>query len=307
MSKAVVFAYHNVGFRCLNVLLAHDVDVALVVTHRDNPKETIWFDSVQKLAELHGIPVITPDNPNTPEVEEQIRALQPDFFFSFYYREMLKAPLLAIPKQGALNMHGSLLPKYRGRVPVNWAIIRGETETGATLHYMTEKPDNGDIVAQQAVPILPNDTAHDVFQKVAVAAEIALNGVLPALLAGKAPRVKQDLSLGAYFGGRKPEDGIIDWSQSAQRIHDLVRAVAPPYPGATTTLMGKPMRILQTLVTKCTAAGKEKPAFYVKDGKAYAICGSGVLRVVRFELDGVEMNAAEFAAKHGYTRFEFNC
>lgn len=306
MSRAVVFAYHNVGYRCLSVLLAHGVDVALVVTHRDNPKENIWFDSVQKLAELHGIPVITPDNPNAPEVVEQIRALQPDFFFSFYYREMLKRDLLEIPKQGALNMHGSLLPKYRGRVPVNWAIIRGETETGATLHYMTEKPDNGDIVAQQAVPILPNDTAHEVFQKVTVAAEMALNNVLPALLAGTAKAEKQDLSLGAYFGGRKAEDGVIAWSQSALEIHNLIRAVAPPYPGATTTLMGKPMRILQTLVTGCTVTG-EKPAFYVKEGKAYAICGSGVLRVVRFELDGVETSAAEFAAKHGDTKFEFNC
>ncbi len=280
MSRAVVFAYHNVGVRCLNVLLAHGVEVALVVTHRDNP--------------------------NVPEVMGQIRALQPDFFFSFYYREMLKRELLEIPRLGALNMHGSLLPKYRGRVPVNWAIIRGETESGATLHYMTEKPDNGDIVAQQAVPILPNDTAFEVFQKVTVAAELALDGVLPALLAGTAARVKQDLSKGAYFGGRKPEDGVIDWSQPAQQIHNLVRAVAPPYPGATTRLLGKPMRILQTLVTECTASG-EKPAFYVKEGKAYAICGSGVLRVVRFELDGVEMSPAEFAAQHGTARFEFNC
>jgi len=306
MSRAVVFAYHNVGVRCLNVLLAHGVDVALVVTHRDNPQETIWFESVQKLAELHGIPTITPENPNVPEVVEQIRALQPDFYFSFYYREMLKAPLLAIPKRGALNMHGSLLPKYRGRVPVNWAIIRGETETGATLHYMTEKPDNGDIVAQQAVPILPDDIAHEVFQKVTVAAEMALNNVLPALLSGKAPAVKQDLSKGAYFGGRKAEDGIIDWSQSALEIHNLVRAVAPPYPGAMTQVMGKSMRILQTLVDKGPAAGKETPAFQVREGMAYAICGSGVLRVVRFELDGIEMNAAEFAAKYGTGKFEFN-
>ncbi|MBK9162109.1 MAG: formyltransferase [Nitrosomonadales bacterium] len=304
MSRAVVFAYHDVGCRCLNVLLAHGMDVALVVTHRDNPKETIWFDSVQRLAELHDIPVITPENPNAPEVVERIAELQPDFFFSFYYREMLKAPLLAIPKRGALNMHGSLLPKYRGRVPVNWAIIFGETETGATLHYMTEKPDNGDIVARQAIPILPNDTAHEVFRKVIVAAEMTLNDALPALLAGTAPRMKQDLSLGGYFGGRKPEDGIVDWSQSAQQIHNLVRAVAPPYPGATTTLMGKPMRILQTLVTGCTASG-EQPAFYVKDGKAYAVCGSGVLRVVRFELEGVGMSAAEFAEEYGAGKFEF--
>ncbi|WP_435626403.1 formyltransferase [Candidatus Ferrigenium straubiae] len=305
MSKAVVFAYHNVGYRCLSVLLAHGVEVALVVTHRDNPKEIIWFDSVAELAALHGIPVITPDNPNTPEVVERIRALQPDFFFSFYYREMLKKDLLDIPKCGALNMHGSLLPKYRGRVPVNWAIIHGETETGATLHYMTEKPDNGDIVAQQAVPILPNDTAFEVFQKVTVAAEMALHGVLPALLAGKAQAVKQDLSKGAYFGGRKAEDGIIDWSQSALQIHNLVRAVAPPYPGATTQLMGKTMRILQTLDTHCEVSG-EKPAFYVKEGKAYATCGQGVLRVVRFELDGAAMSAAEFTAQYGTEKFEFN-
>src|ERR1019366_2215165 len=169
MSRAVVFAYHNVGCRCLSVLLAHGVDVALVVTHRDNPKETIWFDSVAELAELHGIPTITPDNPNTPEVMAQIRALQPDFFFSFYYREMLKRELLEIPKRGALNMHGSLLPKYRGRVPVNWAIIHGETETGSTLHYMIDKADSGDIVAQRAVAILPADTAREVFPRATVA------------------------------------------------------------------------------------------------------------------------------------------
>ena len=304
-SSAVVFAYHNVGVRCLSVLLAHGVDVKLVVKHRDNPGETIWFESVQKLAELHRIPTITPDNPNAPEVVAQIAALQPDFFFSFYYREMLKAPLLGIPTRGGLNMHGSLLPKYRGRVPVNWAIIHGETETGASLHYMTEKPDNGDIVAQQAVPILPDDTAFEVFQKVTVAAEMALNACLPGLLAGTAKAAKQDLSKGGYFGGRKPEDGVIDWSKSARDIHNLVRAVAPPYPGATTQLLGKPMRILQTLVTACTASGKT-PAFYVKEGKAYAICGSGVLRVVRFELDGAEMAVAEFAARHGAEKFEFN-
>ncbi len=305
MSSAVVFAYHNVGVRCLSVLLAHGVKVPLVVSHRDNPKETIWFSSVAELAALHGIPVITPDNPNTPEVIEQIRSLQPDFFFSFYYREMLKCELLEIPKRGSLNMHGSLLPKYRGRVPVNWAIIHGETETGATLHYMTEKPDNGDIVAQQAVPILPDDTALDVFQKVTVAAEMALHSCLPDLLAGKAQAVKQDLSKGGYFGGRKPEDGIIDWSKDARQIHNLVRAVAPPYPGATTQLMGKPMRILQTLDTGCEVAG-ESPAFYVKDGKAFAICGRGVLRIVRFELAGVEMSATEFATQFGNTKFEFN-
>src|SRR5664279_157790 len=125
MSRAVVFAYHNVGARCLEVLLRHHVDVSLVVTHEDNPAETIWFDSVAGVAHAHGIPVITPADPNAPPVVARLRDLAPDFLFSFYYRQMLCPTLLAIPARGALNMHGSLLPKYRGRVPVNWAVLHG--------------------------------------------------------------------------------------------------------------------------------------------------------------------------------------
>ncbi len=151
---------------------------------------------------------------------------------------MLKAPLLAAARRGALNMHGSLLPRYRGRAPVNWAVLHGERETGATLHYMTEKPDDGDIVAQTPVPILPDDTAREVFDKVTVAAEIALDRALPALIAGTAPRRPQDPASASYFGGRRPEDGIIDWKRDALSIHNLVRAVAPPYPGAFTTVGG---------------------------------------------------------------------
>ena len=137
MTSAVVFAYHNVGVRCLRVLLARGVRVPLVVTHQDNPAENIWFRSVAQVAAEEGITCIAPEDPNAPEIVARIAALRPDFLFSFYYRLLLKGSLLAIPRQGALNMHGSLLPKYRGRVPVNWAIIHGETETGATLHYMT--------------------------------------------------------------------------------------------------------------------------------------------------------------------------
>lgn len=314
MSSAVVFAYHNVGVRCLSVLLAHGVSVPLLLTHEDNPGESIWFESAAELAQLHGIPVIAPGDPNVPDVVEKIRAVQPDFFFSFYYRKMLKRELLEIPKRGAFNMHGSLLPKYRGRVPVNWAIIQGETETGATLHCMADKPDSGDIVAQQAVPILPDDTAREVFNKVTVAAEIALNACLPDLLAGRLKARKQDLSQGSYYGARTEADGVIDWSKSAQEIHNLTRAVAPPYPGARTQLMGRPLRILQTVLADSNPPmpgnlqAAAKPSFYVHEGKAYATCASGLLRVVRFEFDGQEMSADAFAAQYGAAKkFEFNC
>src|SRR5689334_17837470 len=162
MTRAVVFAYHNVGVRCLSVPLAHNVDIGLVVTHTDNPTENIWFESVEQLATLQRLPCATPADPNSPEWIERIRALQPDFIFSFYYRHMLKVELLETARIGAYNMHGSLLPKYRGRVPVNWAVLHGETETGATLHEMAAKPDAGAIIAQTSVPILQDDTAYEV-------------------------------------------------------------------------------------------------------------------------------------------------
>lgn len=299
MSRAVVFAYHNVGVRCLKVLLAHGVDVALVVTHADNPDENIWFDSVAELAALHDIPAITPDDPNAPEVVARVAAISPDFLFSFYYRHMLKKAVLDIPPRGAYNMHGSLLPKYRGRVPVNWAIIKGETETGATLHVMNEKPDNGAIVDRQAVPILPDDTALEVFNKVTCAAEITLNRCLPGLLAGTAALIPQDLSLGGYFGGRRAEDGRIDWSQSAQDIHNLIRAVAPPYPGAFSTLESKPLKIFRTHLEPTLAPRTGGPVFYCENGRCYAQCGDGkVLRILAFELDGSLRDAAGFAAAH---------
>ena len=288
MSKAVVFAYHNVGVRCLSVLLAHGIDVVRVVTHRDNPDETIWFDSVADLAARHGIPVITPEDPNDPAVVAELAALQPDFLFSFYYRLMLKPPLLALPKQGAWNMHGSLLPKYRGRVPVNWAIIHGERETGASLHRMLEKPDAGGIVAQQAVPILPDDTALDVFNKVTLAAEMALDRVLPDLLAGRATETQQDLAAGSYFGGRKAEDGRIDWNQPASAVHNLVRAVAPPYPGAFSDTPKGRLKVLRSLhPTGETGPYGGHPTLFARDSHLYAECGDGwLLRLLAVELDG---------------------
>ena len=287
MPRAVVFAYHNIGVRCLKVLLAHGIDVALVVTHTDDPHERIWFDSVAAITTDYGIPTIAPENPNAPEELQRLRDLAPDFLFSFYYRRMLMPELLAIAPRGALNLHGSLLPKYRGRVPINWAIIHGETETGATLHYMVAKPDAGDIVAQTAVPILPDDTAREVLDKVTVAAEMTLYRALPALIAGNAPRIAQNLRQGSYFSGRKPEDGRIDWTGSAVGVHNLVRAVAPPYPGAFTTVAGQPARILRTRLIEANAIRIPEAFLELTDGRLIARCGGGgALQVFALELVG---------------------
>jgi methionyl-tRNA formyltransferase len=287
VTRAVVFAYHNVGVRCLSVLLAHGVDVVCVVTHQDSPNETIWFNSVAELAARHDIPVITPDDPNDPAIVAQLAALQPDFLFSFYYRLMLKAPLLELASKGAYNMHGSLLPKYRGRVPVNWAIIHGERETGATLHEMVAKPDAGCIVAQQAVPILPDDTAAEVFNKVTVAAEMALDKVMPALLAGTAERHAQNLATGSYFGGRKAEDGRIDWTRPATAVHNLIRAVAPPYPGAYFDTPHGRVLILGSLHHGQMQGSTGTPGLHAINGHLFAECGDGrLLRLLALEFNG---------------------
>jgi methionyl-tRNA formyltransferase len=213
---------------------------------------------------------------------------------------MISPALLALAPHGGYNMHGSLLPRYRGRVPVNWAIIHGERETGATLHRMVEKPDAGEIVAQQAVPILPDDTARNVFDKVTVAAEMALDRALPALLEGTAPHVPQDLSRGSYFGGRKPEDGRIDWTRSARTIHNLVRAVAPPYPGAWFEFMGQHSRLLRTQVSAYSGPARAQAQLLREGDRVLAHCIDGsILRLIDFECDGISLDAVSFTQRFG--------
>ena len=301
----MVFAYHDVGVRCLRTLLSHGLDVALVFTHLDLPTETIWFDSVARHARWHGIKTLTPENPNVPEVIDLVRMAQPDFLFSFYYRSMLSPEMLVTPKRGAYNMHGSLLPKYRGRVPVNWAVLHGESETGATLHAMTAKPDAGDIVDAEAVPILPDDTAVEVFRKVCVAAEVALDRCLPALLAGTAPHTAQDLRNGSYFGGRTARDGAIDWRLGAVAAHNLIRAVAPPYPGAYSEAEGLPLRILRSLAASLPAqpdtdgSVDDAPVLRWRNGDVYALCRDGAVKLLEFELGPDIGNAAAFHRRFG--------
>ena len=297
MTRAVVFAYHDVGVRCLRVLLGPGVEVPLVVTHADDPGEQLWFESVARHARWHRIEVITPDDPNAPAVRARVQAARPEFLFSFYYRHMLGAELLAAPARGAYNMHGSLLPKYRGRVPVNWAVLNGERETGATLHEMTVKPDAGGIIDAQAVPILPDDTAVEVFRKVCVAAEITLQRALPALLAGSAAPRPQNQAEASYFGRRTAADGAIDWRLGALAVHNLVRAVAPPYPGAFATAGGLPLRVLRSLPEP--GAGAAQPVLRWADGEVRALCHDGVLRLLEFELDGRALDAAAFHARFG--------
>ena len=273
--RAVVFAYHDVGVDCLKALLAAGIQIDLVVTHEDDPNENVWFGSVSKLCAEKHIPYVTPSATELPSLIPQLQTLHPDYIFSFYYRNMIPAEILACAKIAALNMHGSLLPKYRGRAPVNWASLHGETKTGATLHVMEIKPDAGDIVGQAEVNIGPEETATEVFAKVSHAAVKVINTVLPQLIQGNVPRKANTLSQGSYFGGRKPSDGQICWEQTAFQVHNLVRAVAPPYPGAFTDWQGQTMIVGRSSLTGPFPEKLDLGAcgIQVVDNRVFGICG----------------------------------
>ena len=274
--RALVFAYHNVGVSCIQALLDAGIQIELVVTHADDPHENIWFGSVAALCQERGIPYVQPEASDLFELLPQFQKIAPDYIFSFYYRYLIASDILATARIAALNMHGSLLPKYRGRAPVNWAILHGETETGASLHIMESKPDAGDIVGQVAVPIDPDEDATAVFAKVSNAAVEVMKVTLPELLEGRVPRTPNVLANGRYFGGRKPGDGRIQWSQDALQVHNLIRAVAPPYPGAFTDWQGKRMVIAKSKLNPALPSPLDlsQPGIQVVDNRVFGICGN---------------------------------
>ncbi|MBH3367893.1 bifunctional UDP-4-amino-4-deoxy-L-arabinose formyltransferase/UDP-glucuronic acid oxidase ArnA [Pseudomonas carnis] len=231
-SKAVVFAYHDIGCAGIEALLSAGYDIAAVFTHADDPKENNFYGSVAQLCARNGIPVHAPEDANHPLWIERIAKLNPEYIFSFYYRNLLSEPLLATARKGAFNLHGSLLPKYRGRAPANWVLVNGETETGVTLHRMVKRADAGAILAQQKVSIERSDTGLSLHAKLRDAATALLRDALPQLAQGKLSETAQDESKATYFGRRTAADGKLDWKKPAEQLFNLVRAVTQPYPGA---------------------------------------------------------------------------
>jgi len=241
--RIVFFGYSEVGYECLSLLLERGDNVVALITHEDNPTEKIWFKTPAVAAREKGIPVFTPESVNNPEWRERIAALQPDLILSVYYRHMIGTKILALPRLGAWNMHGSLLPKYRGRAPINWAVLHGEPRIGMTLHRMVKAADAGDVVDQEGVDISLRDTAEQAFRKVLPCARVVLARQIDALLAGTVKETPQDDSQATYFGGRKPEDGRVIWTQTSRQIFNLIRAVTDPYPGAFTEVNGSRLMV----------------------------------------------------------------
>ena len=297
--KAVVLAYSDVGCVGLKSLITAGYDVVAVFTHVDDPHETQWFGSVAELAAQHGIPVYAPEDISHPIWVKKIKDLEPDILFSFFYRKMVKKAILDISPGGNLNLHGSLLPKYRGRAPINWVLVHGEKETGVTLHYMTPKPDDGDIVGQKVIEIASEDTARTLMQKATVATEKLLGEVLPLIKSGKAPRTPQDNSKASYFGGRKPADGEIQWDQSATQIRNLVRAVTKPYPGAYTYLGEKKVFIWEAAELP-PSAGHEIAGTVVSLDPFIIATGKGRLKIESGQIDkGLFITGTQLARELG--------
>jgi len=284
--KAVVFAYHNMGIVGLEALIRNEISLAAVFTHEDDPMENRWFLSVRQWANVRGIPVFSPPDVNEAFWVEKISQMKPDVIFSFYYRHLLSEKILNLAPSGAYNLHGSLLPAYRGRVPVNWVLINGEKVTGVTLHFMTKKADAGDIVGQKKVEIDFFDTARTLFDKLCQAAGELLDEVLPLIKMGAPPRMPQNEEKATTFRGRKPEDGKIDWSKRALAIYHLVRAVTRPYPGAFSFFPdGRKVTVWWCLPDERVSFSADMAgSIYLEDRAVYVRAGMGVVRLLEVEI-----------------------
>lgn len=280
--RAVVFAYHAFGTVGLAALERAGIAVVRVFSHADSPGERIWWPPVAAWCIERGIPCELDADLAQPDAFARIAQATPDFLFSFYYRKMIPGAVLDLAPRGAFNLHGSLLPRYRGRSPVNWQLVHGEAASGLSLHRMLRKADAGDLIAQQAVRVHPDQDALGLTRQLLAVAPGMLDGALRSLVAGTAVAIPQDHAQASYFGGRRPADGRIDWRRPAREVHNLVRAVAPPWPGASTWFDGRPLMVWRTAVMGERSRYGE-PGTVLGDGSV--ACGTGALALLAWGRD----------------------
>ncbi len=293
-ARCVLFAYHEMGYACTAALLDMGVPIVGLFTHADDPGEEIWWRSCAELARARSIPLYAPDALDAGWTA-RIAAMRPAVIYSFYYRRLLNEDVLRTAPLGAFNLHGSLLPAYRGRAPINWVLVNGERETGVTLHHMVARADAGDIVGQRSVAIDDNDNALTLYRKLVPLGAGLIREYHPLIVEGRAPRRPQDLSKGSYFGRRRPEDGRIDWNWPARRIFNLVRAVTHPYPGAFGFARGRKLVIWEARIARETG-GSGRPGAVIGDAPGGGIevaAGAGSVIVMRAQFE----NGAEGAAR----------
>ena len=296
--KAVVFAYHDIGCTGIRALAEAGFAIEAIFTHADNAAENHFFGSVARTAAQLGIPVYAPDDANHPLWVDRIKGMKPEVIFSFHYRHMLNEEILNCAEQGAFNLHASLLPKYRGRAPLNWVLVNGEEETGITLHRMVKRADAGAIIAQQKVAIAAEDNALTLHHKLCEGTKQLLSHALPTILAGDFTEQAQDESQATYVGRRTPEDGRIDWQQTVQTTHNLVRAVTDPWPGAFSYVGAGKFIVWQSKMRFDLPAAK--PGTVQSVSPFVVACANGALEIVTGQSDnGVYMQGSQLAQTLG--------
>ncbi|HEY6872842.1 MAG TPA: methionyl-tRNA formyltransferase [Geobacteraceae bacterium] len=286
-------------FACptLQKLIERGEEILAVVTQPDRPKgrgQQFAPPPVKVLAQQHGIAVLQPVKVRAPEFVEQMRELAPDLIVVVAFGQILPKTLLEIPRHGCINVHASLLPRYRGAAPINWCIINGETESGVTTMQMDVGLDTGDMLVKKATPIDPDEDSSSLHDRLAAIGAAALDETLGLLLAEKLVPEKQDDALSCYAPMLKKEDGLIDWAKGAQAIKNLVRGVTP-WPGAFTHLDGKTVKVYRAAV----GTGSGMPGTVLRaDRRGIEIaCGSGSILIEELQLEGRKRLAAgEFLA-----------
>ncbi len=271
----------------LEGLIAAGCQMVGVYTQPDRPKgrgKKLAMSPVKELALKHEIPVFQPLKMRDPQAIEKLKALEPDLIVVVAYGQILPKAVLDIPKFNCINVHASLLPKYRGAAPINMAIVDGETETGVTTMLMDVGLDTGDMLVKRSLTIGPNETAGELHDRLAVLGREVMDETLKQLCAGTLQAEKQDDSLSCYASMMKKEDGLIDWSRSAQQIHNQVRGLEP-WPGAYTALEGEALKIAATRVD-ATASGDAGCVLAADKNGVLVACGEGALLIGELQLPG---------------------
>ncbi len=301
----VFFGTAEFAIEPLRALIRSRHKVIALVTQPDRKKgRTLKLSPplTKVLAQTEGIPVYQPSNVSGPESVGHLRNLNADLFVVIAFGQILKKDILCLPKLFSINLHGSLLPKYRGAAPTNWAIIKGETRSGVTIIKMNEKMDEGDIVSSAEIPVEPDDTNITLSEKLSSLGTKLLLETMDSLESGgKAVFSKQDDSAATYAPKLKKEDGLIDWGKSAMQIHNMVRGFLP-WPGAYTYYNKKILKVMRTSLVQYPVNKSARPGEVVdisEDKGIIVQTGSDVIAVTHLQLEGKKvLDAPSFVRGH---------
>jgi len=292
----------------LEKLIDYKENIVGVITQPDRPKgrgRKILPPPIKKIALSRGITIFQPENINEEESIKKIKEFNPDLILVVAYGQILSKDILNIPWMGCVNIHASLLPKYRGASPINWTIINGEEETGITFIFMNEKVDAGDIIYQQKITIFPDETYGELNKRLSNLSAGIINKLLKEIKNGKIKRIPQEKQLATYTKKMSKEDGEIIWSNKGEKIYNLIRGTTP-YPGAFTYYKGKKLKITMARFLynyqnelKLDFATAGEVVKIEKDGIFISTGDKGIIRILKVVPSGAkEMSAQQFV--NGY-------